>query len=162
MIPVLVLNPSSKHTMKHRRRRHSPRRHRAPRRRNPSIAWAALGVAALAGAAIGGIRYASDMTTASANVLDGATVAVGLVGGAALSMVSPAAGAAVIGAGVGLGTAGLMRTNIAQPAKAKTMGMVIDSQQLGAIVDGRVRAALQAASPGMNGSARQRVYSRAA
>lgn len=158
MVPVVILNPSKPRQMKRRRRsrrrtHHRARRRSYARRRNPSIPLKGLGLAFLGGAALGAARYAGEMSGLSQGALGGITLGVGAGTGALVSMASPMAGAGIAGAGAGLGARDLLGAFVALPASGssssstKSMGRVIDSAQLGRVIDARL-AELQASRAG--------------
>jgi len=129
---------------KHRRRRRTKRRTHSKRRRNPAFPWLGLGAAALGGLLIGGARYAADMSTLGRGWIGLITAGVGAGVGAGVSMVSPMAGAGVVGAGAGIGVVDGLSTLVAEPAaktsdKTKGMGRVIDIAQMERIVDARMQ-----------------------
>ena len=153
MVPVVILNPSSKahmHKKKHRKHRrttsHHKRRSYRRHRRNPAIPWMGLALAGLGGAAVGGLSYALGMTTLTAGPIAGITAAGGAVIGGLVSMASPMAGAGVAGAGLGIGAKQGIDALMAAPAtetKTKAMGRVMDAQQLEAVIDNRVRQLME-------------------
>lgn len=123
------------------------------RRKNPSINWKGAGLAALGGVAMGAARFAGEMSGLSEAWLGGITAAVGTAAGTLTMMVSPSAGAGLIGAGVGLGGKDILSATVSLPATTtktdpkKTMGMVFSAPQMTAVIDERF-AQLMAARTG--------------
>lgn len=93
---------------------------RAARRSNPmGIPLADLGIGFATGLGVAGGAYLLEASTLSNKMQDGILVGGGIVGGIALSFLSPAAGIAMLAAGTAIGGAGLIKELMAAGAASK-------------------------------------------
>lgn len=118
-VPVLLMNPSGGKSMAKRRRRKTTKRKttKRRRRRNPAKKWDPAGVAlaAVGGGAVAGGTFLLDGTDLKIDHQNIGVLIGSAVLGVGLSKWAPNLAKGIAGAGLGIGTLGLLRTHVMPP-----------------------------------------------